>query len=227
MNQLQQRTFTQAVALYKEGQANEAEKLISPLLKQLPDSPQLWAIYAKVTANPVKRRKALQKVLQLRPNDSWATTQLASLPASSFGKLKRIGLVVAGVVLLLIAGIWFVNRDDTPNLKDEEAVLIVAQRWTKQLSAGSYAEMATLTCQELGDRDDLANLFAPIATEFGLNDRENNETLITFSVHEITKEKATVHLTGLHPELGEVHPDGIAAYQMRWEDGGWKWCGKR
>ncbi|NWF67737.1 MAG: PPC domain-containing protein [Chloroflexi bacterium] len=73
----------QIAALIKAGQKAEAGKRLLPLLKADPQNAAAWWLLANAVANPEHQRRALDKVLQLRPGDERAQKMLDKLSAKA------------------------------------------------------------------------------------------------------------------------------------------------
>ncbi len=233
MNQKQQRLLTHAIGMLKEDRREDAANLLVPLQKQLPDNPQVWAVSAQAAGNIKERKQGLQQVLRLRPNDEWATRQLAELEAqmpatSSLSLSKRQKMWLGAMILLLGAvglGLWALSRNGGDTASNETAISLTAQNWTVALAERRYNELSELTCQEKLEDGEIASLVEPIANQFNLVEGAPVSSLLTYSPQEIDGKDATILLTGMIESLGEINPNGSAVYQMKKEDGEWKWCG--
>jgi hypothetical protein len=69
----------QAYALIKGGKKAQAVKLLVPILKTEAKNAAAWWLMANALEDPEKQRKALEKVLQLKPGDARATAMLDQL----------------------------------------------------------------------------------------------------------------------------------------------------
>jgi hypothetical protein len=71
--------INQAVNLIKAGRREEARALIEDVLDQKPDDPRAWAVLYQLTDTYDEKVFALKQVLRWKPEDTWATQNLAQL----------------------------------------------------------------------------------------------------------------------------------------------------
>ncbi len=71
--------INQAVNLIKAGRREEARALIEDVLDQRPDDPRAWAVLYQLTDTYDEKVFALKQVLRWKPEDKWATQNLAQL----------------------------------------------------------------------------------------------------------------------------------------------------
>ncbi len=68
-----------AVGEYKQGNKDEARKIIRDFIKSNPTNEVGWMIFAKITDNDGERIRCLERVIDINPNNQEATEKLKSL----------------------------------------------------------------------------------------------------------------------------------------------------
>jgi hypothetical protein len=69
----------QAFQLIKQGQRQEAAQILVPIVRAEPNNADAWWLLANAVTNTEQQRRALEKVLSLRPGDDRAQKKLAQL----------------------------------------------------------------------------------------------------------------------------------------------------
>jgi hypothetical protein len=79
----------QAYRLIREGNKPEAVRLLTPIVRAEPLNADAWWLLANALDNPDQKRKALEQVLKLRPNDDAAQRMYDRLQPTSSAPLKK------------------------------------------------------------------------------------------------------------------------------------------
>src|SRR5215207_3197274 len=68
-----------AYRLIREGNKQEAVRILTPIVRADPQNADAWWLLANAVDNPEQKRRALERVLRLRPEDERAQRMYASL----------------------------------------------------------------------------------------------------------------------------------------------------
>ena len=68
-----------AYRLIREGNKQEAVRILTPIVRADPQNADAWWLLANAVDNPEQKRRALERVLRLRPEDERAQRMYSSL----------------------------------------------------------------------------------------------------------------------------------------------------